>query len=610
MPLQPQSARRGARRALLEIGTARRTTQHRALLEHSPSGRRPLRAIGNNAALAATGRTIDGPQSAQQSKCSIKTRFSQGWLLLLMAVASLQSWAAQLDASVDRRELAIDEYVLLTLSLTNSDTRLRAEGINPNVDLSLVTGDFAVGTPRDSHRYNISRGEGRSTSELQVELFPKHVGTVVVPAFEIDGLQTTPIHLTVHPSAQADAPLAFSETGVSKAQVWDSEHLVAYLDIYTRVELESAQLGADLATEPEPIDVYNYQRLPQQQRSEQRHGFSYHVVRSAWTLFPHDTVALTLQWPETWLVTKTGQRFRLPGAQRRVDVLPLPSTVPQPVLVGKPSVSVAPVRNGTHANDLFAWEWTLRASAPATLIPQDLSVVAPPGMQLYIDRPRIERRHDGEGVEEVAHYMMSVFPLVAGRHRVPDITVPYFDPDTATLQTLRVSGPAFEVAAGAATNAAVAAATPPHASTATKDRASAWMIASATFASLWIATLALWWQQRRAGGSPLPPPAPLPRPARSSRPLEARLLSAFNATSLSTGLQNFQRAHGDNAQIQEAVVAVQQLYYSERRERDADCIKPLVEQAISLIERAQASTQSVADHWSPDPLARIRSTDK
>ena len=65
----------------------------------------------------------------------------------------------------------MDEYVLLTLSLVNSDTRLRAAGISPNIDLTLLTRDFELGVPREDHRFNILRDRGRSTSELKVELF-------------------------------------------------------------------------------------------------------------------------------------------------------------------------------------------------------------------------------------------------------------------------------------------------------------------------------------------------------------------------------------------------------------------------------------------------------
>jgi len=101
--------------------------------------------------------------------------------------------AAELKATVDRREAALNEHVALTISLINSDTRLRAEGISPNVDLSVLTKDFDIGTPHVENRYNIYRGRGRSTSELSVDLFPRRDGRLVIPAFRVDGLSTAPI---------------------------------------------------------------------------------------------------------------------------------------------------------------------------------------------------------------------------------------------------------------------------------------------------------------------------------------------------------------------------------------------------------------------------------
>ncbi|HGX91877.1 MAG TPA: hypothetical protein ENK35_01020, partial [Candidatus Tenderia sp.] len=84
----------------------------------------------------------------------------KNWLFILSTLMFLPSLAqgAIFTASVDRQQLSLHEKLTLTLSLNNSDVRLRAEGVNPTIDLSVLHGDFDVGVPQVSSRYNIYQG--------------------------------------------------------------------------------------------------------------------------------------------------------------------------------------------------------------------------------------------------------------------------------------------------------------------------------------------------------------------------------------------------------------------------------------------------------------------
>jgi hypothetical protein len=124
---------------------------------------------------------------------------SRTLIAALLAVGQAQAASGTFTAAVDRTELYQNEHVVLTLSLADSDTRLRAEGVKPNIDLTLLTDQFELGVPRTDFRFNMAREERRSTSELTVELFPKRSGRLTVPAFAVDGLRTEPIALQVLP---------------------------------------------------------------------------------------------------------------------------------------------------------------------------------------------------------------------------------------------------------------------------------------------------------------------------------------------------------------------------------------------------------------------------
>lgn len=526
------------------------------------------------------------------------------WLLLSWGFA-FQAHSAELRASVDRQALTIDEHVVFTLTLSNSDTRLRAQGTNPNVDLSVLTGDFHVGSPRDSHRYNLYRGQGRSTSELTVELFPKRAGTLSVPAFHVDGLSTTPLTLSVHAPPPGAAPLAFARASVNKSELWQREQLVASLDVYSRVDLESAQLGGELITEPRPLDEFEYRRLPVHTRSEQHAGFAYHVMRTAWALFPTEAGGggLGLQFPEVWIVAKDGTKLRLPGEQLRVAVKSLPADIASDILVGDVQLALAPTRRGEVTHDLYAWELTLRTNALSTAVPSGLEIRPVPGLQLYVDRPLRTTEETPTGLLQSVRYTLTAIPLEAGSYRLPDVQMPYFDPESGKAQVANAAGPAFEVGVSSA------APSPPLASSAADAQskqhsgnwagALPWIITAAGLFILWLATLVLWLRQhsikRRSGH-----PTPDKRRGNPTRPLEAELLDAFGAPSLAAGLTQFEARHGVNEALRLTVQRVQRLYYGPAGDAPCAELRDTVHHAAHMLRTVRNATPAPTNPWLPE----------
>lgn len=524
------------------------------------------------------------------------------WLMLSLGVGAA-AHGAELRATVDRQSLALDEHVVLTLTLSNSDTRLRAQGTNPNVDLSVLTSDFHVGSPRDSHRYNLYRGQGRSTSELVVELFPKRAGTLIVPAFHIDGLSTTPLPLTVHAPAPGTAPLAFARVSVNKSELWQREQLVAFLDVYARVALESAQLGGELLTEPQPLDGLEHRRLPVQTRSEQHAGFAYQVMRTAWALFPTEAGVLRLQFPEVWIVAKEGTKRRLAGQQLAVTIKTLPADLAPGLLVGKPQLALTATHSGQRVQELYAWELTLQVSASFTSMPSTLELRPVPGLQLYVDRPLRDTEETAAGLLQTARYTLTAIPLQAGSYRLPDVQLPYFDPEAGQAQMATAPGPAFDVQANPAAPsppAATAAADPPGDQRAGHAiSARPWIIASTSLLILWLATLALWFRQRsRQRHRALSPRGN--RHGNPARPLEAELLDAFGAPALALGLRQFEAHHGINPALRDTVQRVQRLYYGPTQEAPSAELRAAVRQAVQMLRTARRAVPAAANPWLPE----------
>src|SRR3569833_3793630 len=139
--------------------------------------------------------------------------------------------------------------------------------------------------PEVSNRYNVYQGRGRSTSEIRVELFARRAGTITLPAFRLEGMQPKPITLTVRALPANEMQEVFSRGGVTKHEVWQREQFEAWLDVYQRVQLQSASVGEYIATEPTRIELLEHRELPQGEREEEVQGTRYGVTRIVCVFF-------------------------------------------------------------------------------------------------------------------------------------------------------------------------------------------------------------------------------------------------------------------------------------------------------------------------------------
>src|SRR3569623_1839816 len=545
-------------------------------------------------------------------------------LVPLLILSSAFAHAAQLHASVDQSALALNEPVTLTLALTDSDTRLRAEGVSPNVDLSVLAKDFDVGTPTVSNRYNVYQGRGRSTSELRVELFPRRAGTLTIPVFRLEGLATQALTLSVRALPADAVPEVFSRGGVSKGAVWQREQFIAWLDVYHRVKLKSASVGEYIDTEPLRIELMEHRELPQSEREETVKGVRYQVPRIAWAIFPKESGELRIHLPDVWLVTADDRKLRLPYLDARVRVRALPANVTADIPVGAPQLSQTPPGPPPGAGQLSSWTVTVQGRFSRFALPDLLPLPpAPAGIKLYADRAERSSDVKADGVTTALHYTLSALPELGGRHVLPAVRLPYFDTERGQVAMAELAAPVFEVSGGAA--APSCAATPPVAPSntasgapapaATRDKGMAastddvraWQIGAAVFASLWLLTLVLWWRTTRL--RPLTPQTPLPHATASphkQHPLLAQLLTALNARSLEAGLHAWESNNGVDQDVRAAVRAVQNRLYGPHKAGDDAALTTQGAAAgvkIRVTEKKRPAGAAV-DPWRPESFSR------
>jgi hypothetical protein len=536
-------------------------------------------------------------------------RFIQLWLFTLLVITTAN--AAELTATVDRTQLRLNEPLLFTLSLINSDTRLRAEGVNPNVDLTLLSNNFDIGKPEASNNYNIYRGEGRSTSTIKVELFAKRSGKLTIPAFEVDGLKSNVISVNVLPKSASEAEEIFATSGSNVKSAWAGQQLVVYIDLYHRVELASASMGSGLESEPTMIDLLPSWELPQASRKEKRKGYEYDVERIAWSVFPNQAGPFRVILPDLWITTKAGRKVRMPSQTLNFDIKALPAGLPKGIIIGKPELSAPPPPQDFKQYELSQWTLTLKAPVAVTTLPKFLpGIQLPEGLKLYPDPARYSTEKKNTGITDIADYTLSIMPLHKGEFELPTIRVPYFDPDNGKAALVGIPGTKISVAAGTVPQPqSTLADTASGSTTATNEDGSTsidiWQISTIVLALLWLTTLYLWRRQPTQTAAPVKPAPATVIPIKDKRhPLQQQLLTAMHSKTLEEGLQQWLQHQPDDRVVLDAVRAVQRFCYGHGDESEAE-IESKVRAAVELIERMPVRNDSVAvDRWKAESFSR------
>jgi len=528
-------------------------------------------------------------------------------ILALSLCVPLSVQAVTLSATLDKLTVAVGEDVTLTVTLVDGDERLRAEGINPNVDLAPLHKHFDFGSPQTEHRFRIERGRGRPVSTLTLKLFPRHAGDIKIPSFHIAGQSTRPMVLHVRQTEPGSAPPVFARTGINKPQAWVNEEVVAYLDLYYRTKLSSAKIGAQLASTPVAGEIHE---LAKTERQERAYGFNYNVLRTAWALFPTQSGALTVQFPDVWIVTEAGKRVHLPAEDRTVAVRLLPKDIPPRILVGQPTLLREAVSGQAHVNALSTWRVIVKAPVSMTSLPDQLPL--PDGkdrFRIFADHPKRRAEATSSSYVAIAEYTVSILPLTSGELVLPALRLPYFDPDSATVKTVSASAQTIPVTGKLlSANASRDVAAPASGNSGSNHSSSLlpWMVAALAFAALWLATLAGVWAQsrrRRKRGNPNPSPEQKPLASISSgqRPWLEKLRIVLGHPSLEIGLRTHEALYGMDDELRATIADVQNLCYS------SDSVLTEHEVAVrvnTVVDRLQqpgtappVSTQ--VDRWSP-----------
>lgn len=500
-------------------------------------------------------------------------------LFILVITATAPAYAiTSLQASVDRNPVIEGESLVLTVV---ADDDLNSGELNTSALLK----DFIVGRTSISRSKQIMNFDARNETRWQVLLSPKSRGNVTIPAFQIKGVSSDPITLSVvdrssQPQQKQDI---FMRASLSSEEAYVGQMLTYRVKLFLALELQRGVLSAPV------LQGAQIKQLGEDKDSNEIiNGKRYRVIERAYAIVADQPGELTINgasFSGDVLVQAKRNGGMFSFNESRPTQTQAPKSVvlinPEPVeyqgqwlvsdlVVLKEDWPESPVEY--KVGDPITRTLTLLASnADETSLPE-LQLSMPSALKSYPEKPqRKSFVRDKQMVSQLTQ-TTAIVATKAGTYTLPEIKVPWWNPHlkqqqyaTLPARTIVVTGGTTEIdIAPSATN------------TATITDAGYWPWVSAILAILWLVTLVLWLNARKQQPSKSKPVenVNVSQPVNSRKILESscaakdptaviNALSAYFADVYATPM-TLQDIGKQSTELSNMVIALQQSAYSEQ----------------------------------------------
>lgn len=425
--------------------------------------------------------------------------------LLTGMLLSLTAHAEPPSASVDRSELYMNETLTLVVSV-------QGQLLPAEPDLAPLRSNFDVLGSRQSSRHSIVNGRRESVTEWRVELAPRRVGVLTIPALEVADGRTEPLSVKVLPAdarpARRDNRSVFTEAEVDHSRVYVQQQILLTVRIFQAVELDDMNI-----TEPS-FDHASLRKVSQTRYQRQIDATTYRVHELVYAIFPQQAGELTI--PELVFSARqpTGRRsmFDLnPGIPVR-DLTPqLSVTVEPPADTAYPWLPASQVELREQwrgdPQQLREGESVTRSvtlwvdGQPAAHLPE-LELIEPDGLRLYADQPQRSDTDSPDGVQGSLVQSAALVPTRAGEVTLPALRVHWWNTGRNRMEVAELPARTLEVAASSGMQQPTLPILDAPAAAASSDAITAvpllwpWQLATAVLAIAWLGTVGLWWSDR------------------------------------------------------------------------------------------------------------------
>jgi|WetSurSiteA1Bulk_404760.scaffolds.fasta_scaffold00268_2 hypothetical protein len=427
------------------------------------------------------------------------------FLLLLGSIAGQGIYAAQIEVSVDRNPVSIDDSFQIIFTATESP--------DAAPDFTPLEEDFTILNQGQSNQSSWVNGKASKTIEWTLNVLAKKVGTLTIPIIKFGRDHSELVSVTVtqgdnNKAANTDADL-FLDVEATPASPYLQSQVLYTLRLYRKVEIAQAQLS-----DPELSDAVIEKLDEDRNYVTKVNGVDYSVTERKYVIFPQKSGKVTIK-PlilTAEIVVNARHSFngffnstqtkRVASKEITLDVKPAPASFTGSHWLTAEQLEVKQEWSGDFEQMKVGEPLTrtltlLAKGATVGSLPELNTTKTDERLKTYPDQPILKEQKTTDGLLAFREEKIALIPSKTGSYTLPAIKIPWFNTQTKKMEIATIPETTITVAAGASTPTVSAnPTTTPQPSTATpiiqtptEPQTSNWLWVSLFLALGWLVTV-------------------------------------------------------------------------------------------------------------------------
>jgi hypothetical protein len=387
------------------------------------------------------------------------------FLLLLLILAPQSTFAADINVSVDRNPVSLDDSFQITFTATESP--------DDDPDFSPLEQDFSILSQSNSSSSSWINGKSSKTIQWTLNVMAKQTGDLVIPSvkFGHDVSQSSAIlvtETTANTAINTDEDL-FIEVEATPENPYIQSQVFYTLRLYTKVDISQARLN-----EPELADAVIERLGEDTTYNTQINSVNYSVTERKYAIFPqksgHTTIKPLVLTAEVLTSSRPGfngffnsqmsKTKRVESKAITLDVKPAPASftgkhwlsAQQLVLKQEWSGDIQQMKVGEPLTR------TLTLMAKGTTVgqlPELNTANANDQLKAYPDQPVLQEQKKVDGLLAFREEKCALISGNAGNYTLPAIEIPWFNTESQKMEMARIPETTLTAVAVAGTQPAV-----------------------------------------------------------------------------------------------------------------------------------------------------------
>ena len=389
---------------------------------------------------------VNDSYNVKKKAAMMKNNLLKYFVLISVFLVSTHSIALDINVSVDRNPVSINESFKLIFSLEESP--------DDDPDFSPLDNKFEVLNQQKSSQSSWVNGRSTKSISWTLDVMAKQTGPQKIPAISFGDDVSKALSITVLANSTSDKvdidDDLYLQVEVSPEQPYVQSQLLYTVRLFQRVQISKASLS-----EP-TIDNAIVEKIGEdKQYNKQLNGVNYSVFERKYAIFPQQSGPLTIpptvltaqvvtgagrSWNGSLFNTQRTKTKRVQSKAVNVDVQPAPASFTGEHWLAAKSVHLQQTWSNdelsvTVGEPLTRTLTMLARGVTASQLPELNTDTASSQLKVYPDQPLLRIQSEEDGVIALREQKAAIIPAKAGDYTLPAIEVPWFNTITGRIET-------------------------------------------------------------------------------------------------------------------------------------------------------------------------------